>query len=46
MVILYKVKSPQKKVILVRYINCKGNKGIKNDDVTTKNQKGEKGFME
>lgn len=34
----------KKKCILVCYINCKGNKGTKNNDKTTKNQKGGKGL--
>ena len=45
-VIPYKVRSQQQKIhILVCYINCKGNRETKNNDKTTKNQKGGKGLM-
>lgn len=30
----------KKKDILVCYVNCKSNKGTKNNDITSKNQKG------
>ena len=38
-VLPYKVRCQQKIHILVCYVNCKGNRGTKNNDKTTKNKK-------